>query len=429
MQVIPHITGEIKSFIYSVGEKSHADIVICEIGGTIGDIESQPFIEAIRQVSMEQGRENCCFIHVTLVPYITGSCEFKSKPTQHSVKELQGMGISPDIIVARVDAPLPAELKRKIAMFCNVREGCVVENRTLPLLYEAPLMLEREGLSGSVCDILHLPANDIDLSGWQAMIARACACEESVRIALVGKYVQLHDAYLSVAEALTHAGFENGVQVEIEWVDSEIVREDNAARLLEGADGVLVPGGFGGRGVDGKVAAAKYAREKGIPYLGICLGMQTAVIEFARHVLGYADADSSEFDPESAHPVIDIMPDQRGVKMGGTMRLGAYPCRLQPGTRLAAAYGKEQVSERHRHRFEFNNEYRAAFEAAGMRISGLSPDGRLVEAVELPEHPFYVGVQFHPEFKSRPNAAHPVFRAFVAAARAEAAKNNPLLRN
>ena len=429
VQVIPHITGEIKSFIYSVGEKSRADIVICEIGGTIGDIESQPFIEAIRQVSMEQGRENCCFIHVTLVPYITGSCEFKSKPTQHSVKELQGMGISPDIIVARVDAPLPAELKRKIAMFCNVREGCVVENRTLPLLYEAPLMLEREGLSGSVCDILHLPANDIDLSGWQAMIARARACEESVRIALVGKYVQLHDAYLSVAEALTHAGFENGVQVEIEWVDSEIVREDNAARLLEGADGVLVPGGFGGRGVDGKVAAAKYARESGIPYLGICLGMQTAVIEFARHVLGYADADSSEFSPESAHPVIDIMPDQRGVKMGGTMRLGAYPCRLTPGTRLAAAYGKEQVSERHRHRFEFNNEYRAAFEAAGMRISGLSPDGRLVEAVELPEHPFYVGVQFHPEFKSRPNAAHPVFRAFVAAARAEAAKNNPLLRN
>ena len=428
VQVIPHITGEIKSFIYNVGRQSAADVVITEIGGTIGDIESQPFIEAIRQVSMEAGRANCCFIHVTLVPYISGSCEFKSKPTQHSVRELQGMGIAPDVIVARVDAPLPAEIKKKIAMFCNVREDCVVENRTLPLLYEAPIMLERENLSAIVCRTLGLPENTIDLSEWNAMLQRARCCEETVRIALVGKYVQLHDAYLSVAEALAHAGFENAVKTEIEWVDSEVLNEENAARILDGVDGVLVPGGFGGRGIEGKVAAARFAREGGVPYLGICLGMQTAVIEFARHVMGWADADSTEFSPESGHPVIDIMPDQRGVKMGGTMRLGAYPCRIAAHTRLAAAYGKEEISERHRHRFEFNNDYRAALEAGGLRVAGTSPDGTLVEAVELPGSDFYVGVQFHPEFKSRPNAAHPLFREFVGAAKRFAAKKNPLLR-
>ena len=429
VQVIPHITGEIKSFIYSVGEQSGADVVITEIGGTIGDIESQPFIEAIRQVSMEAGRGNCCFIHVTLVPYISGSCEFKSKPTQHSVKELQGMGIAPDVIVTRVDAPLPEDIKKKIAMFCNVGEDCVIENRTLPLLYEAPVMLEREGLSSTVCRILGLPAGSIDLSDWNAMLDRARMCEESVHIALVGKYVQLHDAYLSVAEALTHAGFENAVKVEIEWVDSEVLSADNAARILEGVDGILVPGGFGGRGIEGKIAAARYARERGIPYLGICLGMQVAVIEFARSVLGYADANSSEFDADGAHSVIDIMPDQRGVKMGGTMRLGAYPCHIAEGSVLEKAYGRTDISERHRHRFEFNNDYRDAFEKAGMRIGGTSPDGKLVEAVELPDHPFYVGVQFHPEFKSRPNAAHPLFRAFVRAARMRAAEKNPLLRD
>ena len=416
VQVIPHITGEIKSFIYSVGAHNNADIVITEIGGTIGDIESQPFIEAIRQVSMEQGRENCCFIHVTLVPYISGSCEFKSKPTQHSVKELQGMGIVPDIIVARVDAPLPDDIKKKIAMFCNVESDCVIENRTLPLLYEAPAMLEGENLSSIVCRKLGLSPREIDLSDWNAMLRRAKSCDKKVRIALVGKYVQLHDAYLSVAEALTHAGFENGAKVEIDWVDSEELTPESAPRALQGADGILVPGGFGGRGIEGKIAAAKYARENDVPYLGICLGMQTAVIEFARNVLGISDADSSEFSPAGAHSVIDIMPDQLGVKLGGTMRLGAYPCKVREGTRLFAAYGEALISERHRHRFEFNNDYRAAFEGAGMVLSGTSPDGRLVEAVEIPRNRFFVGVQFHPEFKSRPNAAHPLFRDFVRAA-------------
>ena len=416
VQVIPHITGEIKSFIYRVGAHNNADIVITEIGGTIGDIESQPFIEAIRQVSMEQGRENCCFIHVTLVPYISGSCEFKSKPTQHSVKELQGMGIVPDIIVARVDAPLPDDIKKKIAMFCNVESDCVIENRTLPLLYEAPAMLEGENLSSIVCRKLGLPPREIDLSDWNAMLRRAKSCEKNVRIALVGKYVQLHDAYLSVAEALAHAGFENGAKVEIDWVDSEELTPENAPRALQGADGILVPGGFGGRGIEGKIAAAKYARENDVPYLGICLGMQTAVIEFARNVLNIPDADSSEFSPAGAHSVIDIMPDQLGVKLGGTMRLGAYPCKVREGTRLFAAYGNALISERHRHRFEFNNDYREAFEGAGMVLSGTSPDGRLVEAVEIPSNRFFVGVQFHPEFKSRPNAAHPLFREFVRAA-------------
>ena len=416
VQVIPHITGEIKSFIYSVGAHNNADIVITEIGGTIGDIESQPFIEAIRQVSMEQGRENCCFIHVTLVPYISGSCEFKSKPTQHSVKELQGMGIVPDIIVARVDAPLPDDIKKKIAMFCNVESDCVIENRTLPLLYEAPAMLEGENLSSIVCRKLGLSPREIDLSDWNAMLRRAKSCDKKVRIALVGKYVQLHDAYLSVAEALTHAGFENGAKVEIDWVDSEELTPESAPRALQGADGILVPGGFGGRGIEGKIAAAKYARENDVPYLGICLGMQTAVIEFARDVLNIPDADSSEFSPAGAHSVIDIMPDQLGVKMGGTMRLGAYPCKVREGTKLFAAYGEALISERHRHRFEFNNDYREAFEGAGMVLSGTSPDGRLVEAVEIPRNRFFVGVQFHPEFKSRPNAAHPLFREFVRAA-------------
>ena len=416
VQVIPHITGEIKSFIYNVGRHSEADVVITEIGGTIGDIESQPFIEAIRQVSMEVGRGNCCFIHVTLVPYITGSCEFKSKPTQHSVKELQGMGIAPDIIVARVDAPLPDDIKKKIAMFCNVGADCVIENLTLPNLYEAPVMLEKANLSSIVCRILGLDPRTIDLSEWNKMLERAYNRTKTVRIALCGKYVRLHDAYLSVAEALTHAGFENAAKVEIDWVDTEEVTSENVGQLLGGADGILVPGGFGGRGIEGKILAAKYAREHHVPYLGICLGMQVAVIEFARGVLGHKDANSSEFDPDGEHSVIDIMPDQLGVKMGGTMRLGAYPCKVAEKSRLSAAYGKPLVSERHRHRFEFNNDYSDEFEKAGMKISGTSPDGLLVEAVELPEEAFYVGVQFHPEFKSRPNAAHPLFREFIKAA-------------
>ena len=326
------------------------------------------------------------------------------------------MGIAPDIIVARVDEPLPDDIKHKIAMFCNVKQDCVIENRTLPLLYEAPIMLEKANLSSIVCRELSLPENKIDLSEWNAMLERAKNRSRTVKIALCGKYVRLHDAYLSVAEALTHAGFENAAKVEIDWVDSEKITNENAEKMLGEADGILVPGGFGGRGIEGKVAAARYAREKGVPYLGICLGMQTAVIEFARGVLGWEDANSSEFDPEGAHSVIDIMPDQLGVKMGGTMRLGAYPCKVRKGTVLEKAYGAALVSERHRHRFEFNNAYREAFEKAGMRICGTSPDDLLVEAVEIPKHPFYVGVQFHPEFKSRPNAAHPVFREFIRAA-------------
>ncbi len=412
VQVIPHITNEIKSFIYQVGKTSNADIVITEIGGTTGDIESQPFIEAIRQVSREVGRDNCCFIHVTLVPYISGSCEFKSKPTQHSVKELQGMGISPDIIVARVDQPMPESIREKIAMFCNVAPECCIENLTVPVLYEAPMMLEKSNLSTIVCKILHLEPRKIDLREWEDMLKRIHARNKEVRIALCGKYVQLHDAYLSIAEALAHGGYENGAKVNIDWIDTETITADNVGSLLSGADGVLVPGGFGVRGIEGKVLACKYAREHNIPYLGICLGMQVAVVEFARSVLGYQDANSSEFYPEGKHSVIDLMPDQYGVKMGGTMRLGAYPCKVL-GKMMKQAYGKDLIQERHRHRFEFNNDYRAEFEKNGMIIAGTSPDGSLCEAVEYPANDFFVGVQFHPEFKSRPNGAHPLFREFI----------------
>ena len=412
VQVIPHITNEIKNFIYQVGKTTGADVVITEIGGTTGDIESQPFLEAIRQVAREVGRDNCCFIHVTLVPFISGSEEFKSKPTQHSVKELQGMGIFPDIIVARVDQPMPGSIREKIAMFCNVEPDCCIENLTVPVLYEAPMMLEKSNLSATVCKILHLEPKTIDLSEWEEMLRRIHARSKTVKVALVGKYVQLHDAYLSVAEALAHGGYENDAKIEILWVDSEKLTEKNVAATLKEADGILVPGGFGGRGVEGKVLACKYAREKNIPYLGLCLGMHIACIEFARNVLGYKDANSSEFFPEGEHSVIDLMPDQYGVKMGGTMRLGAYPCKVT-GEQMKAAYGADEISERHRHRFEFNNAYREEFEAHGMKIAGVSPDGSLVEAVEYPKNDFFVAVQFHPEFKSRPNCAHPLFREFV----------------
>ncbi len=412
VQIIPHITNEIKSFIYTVASSTGADVVITEIGGTIGDIESQPFIEAIRQVSREVGRENCCFIHVTLVPYISGSEEFKSKPTQHSVKELQGMGITPDIIIARVDAHMPKEVKDKIAMFCNVEPECCIENMTLPVLYQCPIMLEESNFSTIVCKKLNLDPGDIDLTEWKNMLARIAARDKTVKIALCGKYVQLHDAYLSVAEALAHAGYENGAKVEIDWVDTESLTPENVSQKLGGADGILVPGGFGNRGIEGKILCAKYAREHNVPYLGICLGMQTAVIEYARNVLGYADANSSEFDPQSSHPVIDLMPDQHGVKMGGTMRLGAYPCEVI-GPRMREAYKCDRISERHRHRYEFNNAFRKQIEEAGMLIAGTSPNGLLVEAVEVPANDFYLGVQFHPEFKSRPQHAHPVFREFI----------------
>ncbi len=415
VQIIPHITNEIKLFIYNLAKVTDADVVITEIGGTIGDIESQPFIEAIRQISMEVGRENCCFIHVTLVPYISGSDELKSKPTQHSVKELQGMGISPDIIIARVDVPMTKEVRDKIAMFCNVEPECCIENRTIPILYECPKMLEESNTSAIVCKKLNLDPRTIDLTEWDTMLERIYARNKKVKIALCGKYVQLHDAYLSVAEALAHAGYENAAEVEIEWVDTEALTEENIEETLKGVEGIIVPGGFGPRGIEGMILCAKYARERNMPYFGICLGMQTAVIEYGRDVLGYADANSSEFDADSKHPVIDLMPDQHGVKMGGTMRLGAYPCKVV-GPIMKRAYKSDDISERHRHRYEFNNDYRDEFEKAGMTIAGISPDGVLVEAVEIPFLDFFIGVQFHPEFKSRPQKAQPIFREFIGAA-------------
>ena len=417
IQVIPHITNEIKNFIHSVGKKAEADIVITEIGGTTGDIESQPFIEAIRQLSLEVGRENCLFIHVTFIPYIVGSGEYKSKPTQHSVKELLSMGVAPNIIVARCDQPIPDSIRQKISMFCNVREDCVINNTTVPVLYEAPQMLEESNFSEIVCRELGLENVEGDMSEWEAMTERIRNSDKKVTIALVGKYVQLHDAYLSVAEALRHGGWENGANVDIEWIDSEGVNQDTVGKLLEKCDGLLVPGGFGDRGIEGKITAIRYAREHDMPFLGICLGMQMAVVEFARNVLGLKNANSSEFAPEGESPVIHWMPDQRGdIQMGGTMRLGAYPCVITPGTKLEEAYHQQEVAERHRHRYEFNNSYRDKFLAGGMVFSGLSPDGRLVEAVELPDKKFFVRVQYHPEFKSRPNHAHPLFRDLIRAA-------------
>ena len=417
VQVIPHITNEIKDFIYAVGKKTGADVVITEIGGTTGDIESQPFLEAIRQVGLEQGRASSLYIHVTLVPYLQGSGEHKSKPTQHSVKELQGMGIHPDIIVLRCNEPLEEALMRKIAMFCNVRPDCVIENRTLPTLYEAPLMLEKQGLSGIVCRELGLMTPSPALADWEAMVEQTKAAKRKLSVALVGKYVQLHDAYLSVAEALRHAGYARGAEVEIRWIDSAEVTPQTAEALLGGCDGILVPGGFGPRGIEGMILAAQYAREKGIPYLGLCLGMQIAVIEFARHVCRWADADSGEFHPESLHKVIDYLPDQSDeTDKGGTLRLGAYPCRVVPGTLMEKCYGEALISERHRHRYEFSNVFREELAAAGLTLSGLSPDGTIVETVEVSGHPFYLGVQFHPEFKSRPNKPHPLFLGFIEAA-------------
>ncbi|MDD6283882.1 MAG: CTP synthase [Firmicutes bacterium] len=417
VQVIPHITSEIKDFIYSVGKKTNADVVITEIGGTTGDIESQPFLEAIRQVGLEVGHENSLFIHVTLVPFLRGSDEHKTKPTQHSVKELQGMGIAPDIIVLRCDQPLEESIFKKIALFCNVKQDCVIENMTIPVLYEAPIMLERSHFSDIVCRELGIDAPKPDLTDWNKMLERIKNRSRSVTIGLVGKYVQLHDAYLSVAEALRHAGYEYGSRVQIEWIDSESVTDANAKEILGGCDGILVPGGFGGRGIEGKIATARYARENNVPYLGICLGMQIAVIEFARTVCGLADANSGEFDEISANKVIDFMPDQNdNINKGGTLRLGAYPCCITAGTKMEACYGERTISERHRHRYEFNNDYRERLTEAGMVISGLSPDGHIVETVEIPQNDFYVGVQFHPEFKSRPNRPHPLFKGLIEAA-------------
>lgn len=417
VQVIPHITDEIKAFVYSVGEKTRADVVITEIGGTIGDIESQPFLEAIRQVALEVGQQNSLFIHVCLVPYLSGSEEHKSKPAQHSVKELRGMGIMPNIMVLRCDQPLEESIFKKIALFCNVKRDCVIENMTIPVLYEAPLMLEAQHFSDIVCRELAIDGPEPDMTEWKKMIDRIKNREKAVKIAIVGKYVQLHDAYLSVAEALRHSGYEHGVFVDIEWIDSETVTEENVGEILGDVNGVVVPGGFGNRGVEGKIVTARYCREHNVPYLGICLGMQVAVIEFARNVLGWKDANSGEFDSETAHKVIDFLPDQsEEVAKGGTLRLGAYPCKIVEGTRMQECYGKALIHERHRHRYEFNNEFREDMKAAGLVISGTSPDGHIVETVEIPENDFYVAVQFHPEFKSRPNRPHPLFLGLVGAA-------------
>ena len=417
VQVIPHITNEIKDFVYRVGRKTNADVVITEIGGTIGDIESQPFIEAVRQISLEVGKENSLFIHVTLVPFLHGSDEHKSKPTQHSVKELQGMGVKPDIIVLRCNEPLEESIFKKISMFCNVKPDCVIENITLPNLYEAPLMLERANFSSVVCRELGITAPEPDLTEWTIMVERIKARQHCVDIGLVGKYVALHDAYLSVAEALRHAGYERSTHVRIHWIDSEAITPGNVDEMLAGLDGILVPGGFGGRGIEGMILAARYAREKCIPYFGICLGMQIAVIEYARNVLGIGDANSGEFDELCRHKVIDFMPGQSdSIDKGGTLRLGAYPCLIKAGTTMERCYGTTMISERHRHRYEFSNDYREAFEKAGLSLSGTSPDGLLVETVELTERPFHVGVQYHPEFKSRPNKAHPLFKGFIGAA-------------
>ena len=418
VQTIPHITDEIKRFIYRVGEQTGADIVITEIGGTIGDIESQPFIEAIRQVGHEVGQENSLYIHVTLVPFLKASGEHKSKPTQHSVKELQGLGISPDIIVLRCDEPITDEsIFHKIAGFCNVKPDCVIENLTLSVLYEAPLYLERFGFSSIVCRELGIDAPAPNLREWETMVEQIKTRSHTVRIGLVGKYVQLHDAYLSVAEALRHAGFALGTKVDIDWIDSETITEDSCEGILGRLDGILVPGGFGHRGIEGMILAAQYAREHHLPYFGICLGMQIAVIEYARHVLKLKDANSGEFAPNCSNKIIDFMPGQSDeIDKGGTLRLGSYHCLIKPNTTMARCYGELRIDERHRHRYEFNNNYRQQLTKAGLTLSGLSPDGRLVETVELSDRPFYVGVQYHPEFKSRPNKAHPLFHGFIESA-------------
>lgn len=417
VQVIPHITNEIKDFVYRVGKQTGADVVITEIGGTIGDIESQPFLEAVRQISLEVGSENSLFIHVTLVPYLSGSEEHKSKPTQHSVKELRGMGINPNMIVLRSDRPLEEGIFQKIALFCNVKQDCVIENRTLPNLYEAPLMLEESDFSAVVCRELNINTPQPDLREWKQLVERIRNRSEEVHIGLVGKYVKLHDAYLSVAEAMNHAGYDLNTFIKIHWIDSEMITRENVSRVFAGLHGIIVPGGFGNRGIEGMILAAGYARSHSIPYLGICLGMQIAVIEFARNVLGLSHAHSGEFDEQCEHKVIDFMPGQSGeIDKGGTLRLGSYPCVIQKGTKMEECYRSEMISERHRHRYEVNNEYRKCLAEAGLVISGTSPDDRLVEAVEVKGHPFFIGVQFHPEFKSRPNAPHPLFKGFIASA-------------
>ena len=425
VQVVPHITNEIKQRLYSVAKDGTTDVVITEIGGTVGDIESTPFLEAIRQASLEVGRDNCVFIHVCLLPYITGSNELKSKPTQHSVKELLSVGIQPNVLVLRSEMEIPEEMKEKIAHFCNVRKQDVIQNLTAPSLYEVPLWLEKERLAQVVCEHLHIENKAPDLTGWNDMIKRVKGCTKQVTIGLVGKYVELEDAYLSVAEALRHGGFENSAKVDIKWIQSEGITDENAAEKLGGCDGLIVPGGFGDRGIEGMISAIRYARENKVPLFGICLGMQLSVVEFARDAAGLKGANSTEFG-ETPYPVIDIMDSQKDItEKGGTMRLGAYPCVLQNGTLVKKIYGNaELIHERHRHRWEFNNDFREVLSQKGLVIAGLSPDEKLVEIVELPQdvHPWFVGVQFHPEFKSRPNHAQVLFRDFIRASLENAGK-------
>ncbi|VDN48955.1 CTP synthetase [Petrocella atlantisensis] len=416
VQVIPHITNAIKDRVYRVGKNVHSDVVITEIGGTVGDIESLPFLEAIRQVAGDVGRENVLYIHVTLIPYLSKSGEMKTKPTQHSVKELRSIGIQPDILVCRTEHEMTQDMRDKMALFCNVKKDCIIQNLDADTLYEVPLMLEKEGLANIVCRHLEIENVEPDLEAWSAMVQREKDRTETITIGLVGKYVELHDAYISIVESLNHAGIHHGIRVDLDWIDSEKITQDNISEMLSKVDGILVPGGFGDRGIEGKILAVQYAREKKVPFFGICLGMQCAVIEYARNVLQMAGANSSELDPETPYPVIDLMPEQKDIdELGGTMRLGAYPCKVIEGSKAYSAYEDELIYERHRHRYEYNNEYRDKLVDHGLLITGLSPDDQLVEMVEIEDHPWFVGVQFHPEFKSRPNRAHPLFKDFVGA--------------
>ncbi|MEE0510518.1 MAG: CTP synthase [Peptococcaceae bacterium] len=418
VQVIPHITDMLKEKIRRAGETSDAEIVITEVGGTVGDIESTPFIEAIRQMKSTVGADNVLYIHTTLIPYLHAAGEMKTKPTQHSVKELRGMGIQPDILVVRTEKAMSQSMRDKLALFCDVEPEAIIESRDASILYQVPLNLQAQGMDDIVCRKLKLEARPADMSEWVALVDRISKINKSVRIALVGKYVQLHDAYLSVVESLSHAGFHHDVEINIDWVDAETITPDNVASYLRDADGILVPGGFGERGIEGKILAIQYARENKVPFMGICLGMQMAAVEFARNVIGWEDANSAEFDKQTPHNIIDLMLDQQDIEdMGGTQRLGQYPCRLVEGTLARELYGCEEVGERHRHRYEFNNDFREIFANKGMVFSGLSPDGKLVEIIELPDHPFFIASQFHPEFVSRPNRPQSIFKGFIGAAK------------
>lgn len=416
VQVIPHITNEIKDRLFLAAKETHADIVITEIGGTVGDIESLPFLETIRQMKRDVGSNNVMYVHCTLVPFIKAAGEMKTKPTQHSVKELRSLGIQPNVIVCRSEMPIPQDMKDKIALFCDIKPEEVIECIDADSLYEIPLMLQAQHLDQIVVDHFQLTTKEADMTDWQALVDQVKSLSKKVRIGLVGKYVELQDAYISVVEAMKHAGYAFDADVEVKWVNAEEVNDANVAEILADVDGIIVPGGFGDRGVEGKISATKFARENNVPFLGICLGMQLATVEFARSILELQGAHSSELDPNTPHAIIDLLPEQKDVEdLGGTLRLGLFPCKLTPGSKAHQAYGEELIYERHRHRYEFNNEYREQFEAAGFMFSGTSPDGRLIEIIELPEHPFFVASQFHPEFVSRPQRPQPLFREFIKA--------------